>query len=731
MKLHHFAAALLCGILVPLGMQTLPAGAVTFCTGETVQAQASQTQVLPASFDLRTRGCVTPVRRQGGYGMCWCFSTLASLESTLVPKLPEVDLSEWNLAYYAYSGEWGLPLQDVNGKSVDAFHQGGNFYVAAPMLTGWRGPVTEELFPYGDKDVLEPALTIEELQAMAAYHVTDMDMLYYDIDEGVTAETRQAVKEMVYSGQAAAMSYYNCTDAFNAADAAFYNADNKREGGNYHAVCIVGWDDDYDASHFLNDPGMDGAFLCKNSWGETWGDGGYFWISYADPSIVELYTVRGEDVQQHDSLYMHDTYGFWTAFSISEAETSDHIANVFTASEDSIITDVMFVTALPEENYSIRVYKDVAPGKSPASGTSSGKTRGVMKHPGYHTVTLDEPVFVSQGETFAVSVHLSGEMGQHIPCEAYTRITTEFTDGTSVESESHVPESFIEQTLHPGESWYSLDGRTWHDIYDEELTDETYTDDDGSTHHVYGRIGHACVRAVTRQPERVYFSDYSPEVAAGTPIALTCPGAEEIWYSFDGASWELYEAPVPITEETELYAYAVLDGGSCPAENQHYRIRTARLTSLQRTDNHAYLPLEALTDTCYTAICLPGDDPMGLYPVTTAQLTSPDGEFASGVKTMVDGTNAVTMTASGEGMQDTTYVIYLTDVIQGNVDLDDAITAADAADVLIYAAAHGAGTIENEPDAAWLDRADCNKDGLADASDAAWILQYAADRGAN
>ena len=40
----------------------------------------------------------------------------------------------------------------------------------------------------------------------------------------------------------------------------------------YHAMCVVAYDDNKEG----------GAFQIMNSWGETWGNGGYTWVKYAD-----------------------------------------------------------------------------------------------------------------------------------------------------------------------------------------------------------------------------------------------------------------------------------------------------------------------------------------------------------------------------------------------------------------------------------------------------------------
>lgn len=49
-----------------------------------------------------------------------------------------------------------------------------------------------------------------------------------------------------------------------------------------HCICCIGYDDEK------------GAWLCKNSWGEHWGEEGYFWVKYGDSGIDdEMWGIDG------------------------------------------------------------------------------------------------------------------------------------------------------------------------------------------------------------------------------------------------------------------------------------------------------------------------------------------------------------------------------------------------------------------------------------------------------
>ena len=100
----------------------------------------------------------------------------------------------------------------------------------------------------------------------------------------------EQIKEMVFKyGGVESSMYMSMSDADGSSmyynkkyNAYCYKGDNKPN----HDVVIVGWDDDFSKDYF-NDKTIkgNGAFICVNSWGESFGDKGIFYISYYDDRI--------------------------------------------------------------------------------------------------------------------------------------------------------------------------------------------------------------------------------------------------------------------------------------------------------------------------------------------------------------------------------------------------------------------------------------------------------------
>ncbi|HKL38576.1 MAG TPA: C1 family peptidase, partial [Bacteroidales bacterium] len=92
-------------------------------------------QQLPARYDLREEGYVSPVRNQGAFGTCWAFAAIGSIESRW-KRLEGTtrDLSEKNMATCH-----GYELKPDDG---------GNIYLATAYLSRLDGPIAEEDDPY-------------------------------------------------------------------------------------------------------------------------------------------------------------------------------------------------------------------------------------------------------------------------------------------------------------------------------------------------------------------------------------------------------------------------------------------------------------------------------------------------------------------------------------------------------------------------------------------------------
>ena len=135
-------------------------------------------------------------------------------------------------------------------------------------------------------------------------------------------------------------SYDHDDNYYVSTKAAYYSPS---PSGTGHAVCIVGWDDSYAASNFKagHQPSGNGAWLVRNSWNTTWGNGGYFWVSYHDSTFGREALAcfnNAESPANYDQNYQYDPLGDIGVLNVAYG------ANVFTASESQKIRAVGFYT---------------------------------------------------------------------------------------------------------------------------------------------------------------------------------------------------------------------------------------------------------------------------------------------------------------------------------------------------------------------------------------------------
>lgn len=434
-------------------------------------ALAAETS-LPASYDLRKEGIITPIKDQGYSGACWAFSSLKSAESNAIRKgllsLKNADFSENHLAWFSFhaSTKASDPLNTdgfypiTNDKDA-AYYWGGSALVASFTMARWSGIVLEKTAPFqanSTKKMANMAASMtkseNKLRYQAKFHLQNATC-YDNADQNTIKEA------LMQKGALSVGLYYSKNHLHKGTAGTTYYQDDylgaRAISAANHCVTIVGWDDTFSRENFPEScrPGQDGAWLIANSYGTSVGDNGYFWLSYKEPSICDIYSFEVESADNYDTNYQYDGFGWGSA--LTGVNESVKGANIYTTESDhhQSLKAIGLYTIDDNQSYKIQIYKNVDKNK-PTRGTlvSASTTTGLIPYNGFHTITLKKPVKLTAGSRFSVVVTYSNNPTgkNYLPIEGKGMTSTKTSTQSIYGSEAG--QSF----------YYSTSERKWLDI---------------------------------------------------------------------------------------------------------------------------------------------------------------------------------------------------------------------------------------------------------------------------
>jgi len=420
--------------------------------------------VYPPSFDLRNyhgQNYVTSVKAETG-GTNWTHAVMAAMEGNLLmrgewiasgetgePNLAEYHLDWWN----GFNEHYNQDQTPTGGNGLQV-HFGGDFKLASAYISRGEGAVRDI---DGQSYDTPPDRLGMNYHHYYPHHI-EWNSVKSDLSNIGLIKEKLMTKGVISSCFCYDVSFMN-------GEYEHYQPPTSDLDPN-QAVAIIGWDDNLETQAPLP-----GAWLCKNSWGTGWGNDGYFWVSYYDKHTCknpEMGAVSFQHVNQliFDTIYYYDYHGWRDTLKVT-----NEAFNAFTAKAYETLNAVSFYTADDSVNFTVKIFDQFEEGSLlDQLSVKSGK----IKHTGFHTIELENPVDLSPGNDFYVYLSLSSG---GIAYDRTSQVTVSLGASNT---------ELVESNANENESFY-WNGTEWTDFYN-------YPDPSG-----FLQSGNFCIKALTNR----------------------------------------------------------------------------------------------------------------------------------------------------------------------------------------------------------------------------------------
>jgi len=237
---------------------------------------------------------------------------------------------------------------------------------------------------------------------------------------------------------AIAVSYYHNDANFNNTDDTYYYSGTENSN---HGVLLVGWDNTKSTN------GGTGAWIIKNSWGTSWGESGFFYMSYNDSHAIDnatIYPIRKE-TNNIDTVLMYDEFGEITSYGFGDYK--DYALIKYNVSEEYSFNKIGTYIGASNSNIDIEVFS--TKNGNTLTDTLASVYNILVEHPGYYT--FDIP-FTANADFYIKIKYFTPDDKYPIPAE------TEIEDYAYPQVESNV-------------CWISSNGSNWQLIGSETNTE--------------------------------------------------------------------------------------------------------------------------------------------------------------------------------------------------------------------------------------------------------------------